>query len=105
MKIYLSAPVSRRLRKEVEIQFTKACRRLRALGLEVVCPYDAQETNRPWADYMMRDLDLLSTCDALLLLDGWQHSRGCRVEQAMARSWGLLVLTEVPEACSDIHTF
>lgn len=105
MKIYLSAPVSRELPETVLKKFNYARRRLGRLGLDVVCPYDAKDTDRPWADYMMRDLDLLSTCDALLLLDGWQHSRGCRVELAMARSWGLLVLTGVPEECSDIHTF
>ena len=104
MKIYLSAPVSRELPERVQKKFNDARRRLGRLGVEVVCPYDAADTRRPWADYMMRDLDLLSTCDALLLLDGWEHSRGCRVELAMARSWGLLVLTEVPESRGDVLT-
>jgi hypothetical protein len=33
--------------------------------------------------------ELLWSCDELLLCDGWENSRGCKLEKAMAESWSM----------------
>lgn len=38
-----------------------------------------------WADYMKRDVIRLVSCDGLVVLPGWQSSRGAKLEVGLAR--------------------
>lgn len=47
--------------------------------------YDAALLHeRSWEDYMRLDIALLTTCDAICLLDGWWASKGATCEQTIA---------------------
>lgn len=77
-----------------------------------------QKTKRPWNDvvnpakidkmlpelthqeYMIVDLALLRLCDAILMMEGWQQSNGCRQEYDFAKEHGILILEE----CDEIET-
>lgn len=37
-----------------------------------------------WHQYMRRDLSMLSACNGIALLPGWERSRGARLEVAWA---------------------
>ena len=39
-----------------------------------------------WADYMRKALTLLMRADGMLLLPGWQESRGVQIEYALAKN-------------------
>lgn len=64
--------------------------RLRSLGYEVENPADGakQET---WNDYMRQALRMMLTCDAMVLLDGWQDSTGATIEVELAQRVGIQV--------------
>lgn len=43
-----------------------------------------REGAHKWADYMRRDVVRLVSCDGIVLLPGWQQSRGARLEAKLA---------------------
>lgn len=45
-----------------------------------------------WGCYLRGDLAALLDCDAILMLPGWEHSHGARLELAVAAAVGLRVL-------------
>jgi len=42
-----------------------------------------------WEDYMRADIKALCDCDAIVLLDGWEQSRGACIERRLAEDLGL----------------
>jgi hypothetical protein len=45
--------------------------------------------NLPRNIYMRKDIETLLTVDGIVMLDGWQHSKGARLELAIANELGL----------------
>jgi nucleoside 2-deoxyribosyltransferase len=66
---------------------------LAATGVEVVDPTQlCPEGSRPtWLDYMRADIKALVDCDSVLILPGWEESRGARVERMLAEALGIPV--------------
>ena len=93
-KVYISGPVTGRDMTECKVDFNSAELWLTGLGYDVINPlsYDVIE-NGSWEDYMRRDLKLLCDCDYIYLLDGWESSRGARVEYNVAFDLGIIPLT------------
>ena len=55
--------------------------RLRTLGFDVVSPAEINtDPNAAWAKCMRDDIKELVTCDAIVLLPGWEKSRGANLE-------------------------
>jgi len=46
-----------------------------------------------WAEYMRACIKALMECDGILMLDGWQESKGARIEQSIASSLGMERIT------------
>ena len=92
-KIYLSGPISGYDRNERRKAFREAEEFISEPGVEVVSPLNnGLPDDAEWSDHMLRDLEMLIDCDMMVLLPGWQHSRGCLTEVRFARKMGLLVL-------------
>ena len=76
--------------------FNAEAARLRALGWEVENP--AENRTPPsgeWIDYMRLALPQLMTCDFILLLPGWQESKGACVEKKVANAMGIFVTENI----------
>ena len=83
--VYLSGPMSGYPEYNFPA-FKSARERLRSLGLTVVCPAEAGQVDGwGWEDYLRRDLALLlDGCEAVVVLRGWEKSRGARLEVSVA---------------------
>ena len=83
------------------------------LGYAVLSPhcnsarFEDQCRVATYEDFLAGDLRMLTGCDVLFLLSGWQESPGAKVEVLMARAMGLPVVESVEELqalCPDIHS-
>lgn len=85
MKIYISGPISGLPLETVYNNFTNAEVQLLEQGYEVVNPINnGLPTTATWEEHMRADLKLLLDCDAIYMLEGWEKSRGARIEYALA---------------------
>ena len=71
---------------------------LRAAGFEVENPAEINaDPTAGWEACMRQDIARLVLCDAILLLPGWQQSRGARLEHTIAVELGLMVVEYHPD--------
>jgi hypothetical protein len=86
-KLYISGPMTG-IKDHNFPAFNCLAAKLRAHGYEVVNPteLDNADTTKSWGDYMKRDIPLIVECDGVVLLDGWEESRGAKIEVFLAIS-------------------
>ena len=106
-KVYIAGPIT--IDKEhYKEHFQKAAEFLTASGYEVINPaldeyddqaYEAGHTDKwtpeAWLFYMQRDMELVSKCNAIYLLKGWEQSSGATIEKIVATKFGLDIMYEV----------
>lgn len=94
MKIYISGPITNV--NNYREKFQNAENKLKADGYDVVNPalVDLVLTNGTHEEYMKVDMLLLSMCDAIYMLPGWQQSCGANREYGYALAKGYMVLEE-----------
>lgn len=88
-RVYLAGPMTGLPELNFHV-FHAAARMLRRLGLEVVSPAElCPDPATPWADCMRRDIAELVRCQEIVMLPGWQASRGATLEHLIATSLGM----------------
>nr|DAT99699.1 MAG TPA: deoxyribosyltransferase [Caudoviricetes sp.] len=88
-KVYISGPITG---IDFGNRFAFSCARnaLELCGYEAVDPSEVQlGDDATWADYMRADLKLLLDCDFIYMLEGWENSRGARLERELAENLGI----------------
>lgn len=88
-KVYISGPITG---IAFGNRFAFMCARcgLELCGYEVVDPSDVKlDDDATWADYMRADLKLLLDCDYIYMLEGWEDSKGARLERELAERLGI----------------
>lgn len=75
--------------------FTRAADDLRDVGYEVVSPHEldsnlteAEKATTPWEEFMARDLAEVLRADEVCVLQGWEASKGARLEVKVAQAAG-----------------
>lgn len=84
-RIYLAGPMSGYPEHNFPAFFTEA-KRLRALGYEVVNPAEINGHlvgQLPYIQYLRNDVAQLATCDTIAFMEGWENSRGAKIEEAV----------------------
>lgn len=90
-RIYLSGPMTG-LPELNFPAFHAAAAALRAQGFQVTNPAEINVGgDKTWEACMRADIKALCDCDTLLLLPGWQHSRGAHLELQIAHRLGLSI--------------
>jgi hypothetical protein len=90
-RVYLSGPMSG-LPELNFPAFHAAAARLRADGLEVVNPAEINPGGAlSWEQCMRADIKALCDCDAIVLLPGWEGSKGAHLELHVAHRLGMEV--------------
>lgn len=91
-RIYLSGPMTG-LPSLNHPAFNAEAERLRALGYFVINPAEVDlDEGATWEDYLRTDLiAMLDTCNAIVMLPGWEKSRGATLEHHVACALGFEV--------------
>lgn len=94
MRVYIAGPMTGLPDFNVHA-FHGAAREWRRMGWDVLNPAEAfdGDTTRSYAEYVVHDLALLKTCDAIALLPGWDgvNARGSVWEWGVAQMLGLAI--------------
>lgn len=100
MQIYISIPISGKDYDEQKAKAAEIAEELKKAGHDVVNPFDTPppfewyDEKQSYAYMLTRDIERLMACDAIFMCDGWQFSRGCRIERNVAEEMGLQVMCE-----------
>jgi hypothetical protein len=91
-RVYISGPMT----GQPEFNFPafhETAARLRQAGAEAINPAESfgGRTDLPRASYIRADMVLLAHCQAIVMLPGWENSRGAKLEYLMAREIGMPV--------------
>lgn len=91
-KVYISGPITG-MPGLNRAAFDAAATMLRRIdGHDVVNPHEnGLPADAPWEQHMRADLALLLECDTIYMLNGWERSRGARIEHALACDLGMAV--------------
>ncbi len=95
-RVYISGPITGLDRADYLSRFAQAELLLRARGFDVLNPTRLAPARWPWLYRLMGyhltllyDLWHLLRCNGIAMLDGWQHSRGARLESATAEIFNI----------------
>lgn len=92
-KVYLSGKIAGLPEEEYKQNFAQAAMDALAFfpdeQVTIVNPATLPAIHNTWADYLIRDLMLLKDCDALVMLPGWEDSKGAMTEHAFAHGIGI----------------
>tara|TARA_Y100000310_G_scaffold283325_1_gene305209 strand:- start:194 stop:550 length:357 start_codon:yes stop_codon:yes gene_type:complete len=101
VKVYVSGPVSNRSFKEAKKHFRRIATELRSRGLIPVDPTLIEQSSSPeenalkgWEDFMREGIKSLMDCDAIYMLEGYEHSRGAKLELQIADKLGMHIWYE-----------
>lgn len=74
--------------------FADAARRLRDAGHSVYSPHECFNGSQTmaYADYIREDVRLVCLSRAVVVLPGWEHSKGANLEVHLAHTLGIPVL-------------
>ncbi len=93
-KIFLSGQISTRKYTEAKNHFERVEIDLTKRGKFVINP--AENIKRDsWKDYMRDSIRQLVGCEAVVMLDGWQESKGATIERNLALELGIPVYYEM----------
>lgn len=96
MKVYISGQISGV--KGYQKNFAVASQEIIMRGHIPVNPANVVHEGWSYKEYIDYDLILLSMCDAIYMLDGWQKSKGARLERQYAIATGMKVIYQ---ACKE----
>lgn len=94
-RCYLSGPISGKDLNEVRKTFKSAQVMLESAGYYVVNPMEnGLPKDSTTNQHMKRDIQLLTECDTIFMMDKWNHSQGCYTEFMVATAIGCDVIFE-----------
>jgi len=100
-KVYLSGPMTGVPNKNFG-EFNRVAALLRKNGYEVINPVEFGDESKGWQFNIKRDIKLIidEEPEGIVLLDGWQDSKGVTVELFIGNTLDILVFTLVETGSS-----
>lgn len=91
-RVYIAGPMSGK-KDFNRASFFKAAASIKEEGYNWIPVHAAwQEDGELYKDYMRQALQLLLSCDSIILLSGWRHSEGAMIEYKIAKACGMKIM-------------
>jgi len=104
MKVYISGMITGLKHDQYRKNFKNAVKHLKEEGHD---PLDPSELGKPehhsWDYYMRKAIPQLCECEGIYMLEGWEHSKGARLELRIARDLNMYVIEEQEEVESQFN--
>ena len=106
--IYLAGPYRAETEAEIEANIERArdvAKLLWRAGFVVICPHANTahfERDCPYVDFVTGDLEIVARCHYVVMLDGWEKSKGACRERAFAKASGIEVFDSLDEFKANI---
>lgn len=85
-KIYIAGPITSLPLSQAEENFKKVRLMLESMGWFVTDPFLLNKNKtKSWLGYMIVDFFQLIKCDSIYMLQGWNKSKGAKIEHWVAR--------------------
>ncbi|MBQ8191131.1 MAG: DUF4406 domain-containing protein [Bacteroidaceae bacterium] len=92
-KVYISGAIAHHDLSERKEAFKAVERELAEMGFEPVNPFNNGVPDEAhWMHHMRADIRMLTECDYIYMLKGWEYSKGAKLEHDVATSIGVKVL-------------
>ena len=102
MKIYISGKISGTDLTETRKRFVAVAKATKRLGYEPVNPLEnGLSEHDSWEAHMLKDIADLLQCKAIYMLQGWQESKGARIEHYIATKIGMPIMYEIERPIMD----
>ncbi|PZD95215.1 hypothetical protein DNH61_11690 [Paenibacillus sambharensis] len=88
MLIYLSGPMSG-IKEYNYPAFRSTARDLRENGYKVINPAEIKPIEQTWEGFMKADIKALMDCTTVVMLPGWESSKGAQLERHIAEALGM----------------
>lgn len=86
MKWYLSGKITGD--ENYRQKFNRAEKLLKSKGYKVLNPVKGEKNGKEWSYYMKKDIKKLLKCDGIILLEGFETSKGAMLEKKTAEGLG-----------------
>lgn len=101
-KVYISGAIAHYEMEERRSTFNAAALRLKEQGFDPVNPFEnGVPDDAHWKTHMKADIALLVGCDYIYMLNGWELSKGAKLELDVASSCGIKVMFEGQNASRE----
>ena len=98
MKIYISGKISGTDLTETRKRFAAVAKAMKRIGVEPVNPLENGLTEHDsWEAHMLKDIADLLHCNAIYMLQGWEESKGARIEHYIATKKRMPIMYEVEQ--------
>lgn len=96
MRVYISGPISDVSAYDSMVAFSAIETKLLAAGCTPINPRSISHWGLSWETYMKIAQDILYSgeIDAIVLLKGWERSKGATIEKIWAEANGIQVIYE-----------
>lgn len=94
-RVYISGTISSESTEKANSVYQNASELLTSMGCIPVIPQEsAHANNTHWESSMPQNIEILCTCDAILMLNSWRESKGAIVEHCIATQKKMPILFE-----------
>lgn len=101
--IMISQPMKGLSNEKIIEARKKAIHTLKTLGYDVIDNFFTdytddgfitEDTKHTPVAYLAKSLEVMSKCDAVYFIKGWETARGCKIEHEIAKAYGLAIIYE-----------